>query len=283
MPQKKGRQPIRPLVMEDEGGTGTRDSFLSSFFKRGEELTQDLVRETELLRARVAELEAEAAVVREQVAHDTMLDAALKRVAALEHERDVLVRQASEAAAVSTRSAALCSAVENDLANLANLYVAADQLHSTLDLDRVLQHTTELLEQFVGSREHAIYYVDDDGTTLVPVAAHGILLAAVPRLSTRPSAEPPPWARAIEQAFLTGTQVFDPDILACGTDRPVACVPLKLDGTCVGVITVYRLLDQKRTLTANDRELFRMLGAHAATAITGARLWRRAGNALPSH
>ena len=270
--------------MEDEGGTGTRDTFLSSFFKRGEELTQDLVRETELLRARVAELEAEAALVREQVAHDTMLDAALKRVAALERERDLLVQAAREAAAVSTRSVALASAVENDLANLANLYVAADQLHSTLDLARVLQHTTELLEQFVGSREHAIYHVDRDGTTLVPLAAHGLPQESVPRLSTRPSAEPPQWARAIEQAFLTGTQVFDVDIPSCGIDRPVACVPLKLDGACVGVITVYRLLDQKRALTANDRELFRMLGAHAATAITGALLWQETARtrALPS-
>ncbi len=269
MTEKKSRERVRPLVIEDEGGTGTRDSSLSTLFRQGEELASQLQEEGERLRARVAELEATNVALRGQLAGDRSLQTALRRIDQLEQERE-------ELAAVSTRTFALCSAVEADLANMANLYIAADQLHSTLDLARVLTHISELLEQFVGSREHALYYLQDGGDALAPIASHGVGREGLPVVATRPVAEPPPGARAIEQAFLTGAPLFDSEIAACGVDRPVACVPLKLDGRTVGVIAVYRLLDQKEAFTANDRELFRMLGAHAATAITGALLWLRA-------
>ncbi len=283
MTEKKTRERVRSLVIEEEPGTGSRDSFLTTFFRRGEALVQELQNDTDRLRVRVAELEAANATLRTQLAGDAALRDALRRISQLERERDELASQASEAAAASTRTVARCSAVENDLANMANLYIAADQLHSTLDLPRVLTHISELLEQFVGSREHALYYVDVDGQTLAPVATHGVDKGELPILSTRPVAEGPPLAgRVVEQTFLTGAPSFDPDIPACGVERPAACMPLKLDGRIVGVLVVYRLLDQKQAFTANDRELFRMLGAHAATAITGALLWQRARRDLPS-
>jgi transcriptional regulator with GAF, ATPase, and Fis domain len=268
MTEKKSRERVRPLVIEEEGGTGTRDSFFTTLFRRGAELAHELEDETTKLRARVAALESANDALRAQLGSDAALRDALRRIDQLERERD-------ELASVSTRTVAQCSAVENDLANMANLYIAADQLHSTLDLARVLRHISELLEQFVGSREHALYYVE--GETLAPLATHGIEKSTLPVLSTRPVAEGPPLAaRVVEQTFLTGTPFFEPDVFACGVERPAACVPLQLDGRIVGVIAVYRLLDQKQAFTANDRELFRMLGAHAATAITGALLWQRA-------
>ncbi len=281
MTDKKSRERVRSLAIDPDPATRTREVPLAGLLGQAAELARDLEDEASRLRARAHALEAANTQLRAQLAANGALHAALERIEALEEERELLASKATEAAAVSTRSVAQCSAIEADLANMANLYIAADQLHSTLDLPRVLQHVTELLEQFVGSREHAIYFADDGAGTLAPLAAYGVAKESLPVLSTRPGEGPEAGARAVEQALLTGIAVFDAELDACGVERPVACVPLKLDGRAVGVIAVYRLLAQKDALSASDRELFRMLGAHAATAITGALLWQRAGRALP--
>ena len=49
----------------------------------------------------------------------------------------------------------------------------------------------------------------------------------------------------------------------------------------VGVIVVYELLPQKERFVAVDFELFKMLAAHAATALVGAMLYAHADGKLP--
>jgi GAF domain-containing protein len=210
---------------------------------------------------------------------------ALRRIEELEREKNDLLDRVTTEAAISTRSLARYMEVEGDLSNLANLYVAGDQLHSTLDLSRVMTHMSELLEQLVGARAHAVYYFDEAGAALVAIGAHGVDRERIPRIpvpsSPRKADDPGP-AHAIARAFVESSPVFDADVARCGLDRPVACIPLELDDRTVGVVVVYALLAQKTELTELDHELFRMLRAHASTAITGALLWAAAKGRLPS-
>lgn len=285
MTEKDGRERVRPPqagTVEDEGGAGTRDSFLQTFFRRWAQLAEDLLKENERLRQRIAALDEDNAQLRTQLASDAAIRDALLKIEKLEREKHELLSRVTEAAAISTRNVAQYVAVENDLANLANLYVAVDHLHATLDLGRVLTQIRELLEQLVGSRMHAIYYLDASREALVPIAAHGIDRDRLPHVETRvPDDAPPSSTRAIERAYLTGVSVLADDLEETGLDRPAACIPLTLGKRQVGVIVVHALLPQKPALTPLDFELFRMLGAHAATAITGALLWSRAEGGLP--
>ena len=82
----------------------------------------------------------------------------------------------------------------------------------------------------------------------------------------------------IERAFLTGLAHIAEGEL---TSRPVACIPMKVEDTTVGVIVIYDLLAQKPTLVTVDRELFKLLGAHAGAAIVAAYLYTSGDQSLP--
>jgi GAF domain-containing protein len=56
-------------------------------------------------------------------------------------------------------------------------------------------------------------------------------------------------------------------------DRPLVCIPLRLEERPIGAIAIYDLLQQKGGFTALDHELFTLLGGHAATAIFAAQLY----------
>jgi GAF domain-containing protein len=279
MEKKRIRTPLPTGASEEPG---QRDTFLHSFFKKGALLVEDLLRENERLQLRVVELEAANAALRTQLASDEAIREALRKIEQLEREKHDLISRATRAAAESSRSIERYVEVENDLAELANLYVASDQLHSTLDFALVTKHIRELLEQLVGARAHAVYFLDETKSELVAIATHGVdreRLATVPLRATDP---PEAGARCVEQAFLTKRAIFETSTLDTGVERPAACVPLVLDGRAVGVIVVYALLSQKTSLTPLDHELFRMLGAHAATALTGALLFAQGRGKLPS-
>src|SRR5262245_51048767 len=132
MEKKRIRTPLPTGDAEEP--TGPRDTFLHSFFKKGAQLVEDLLRENERLRCRVDDLEVNNTALRTQLASDEAIREALRKIEQLEREKHDLISRATEAAAQSTRSIARYVEVENDLAELANLYVAGDQLHSTLQL-----------------------------------------------------------------------------------------------------------------------------------------------------
>jgi GAF domain-containing protein len=280
MEKKRFRTPV-PMGDAEEP-TGPRDTFLHSFFRRGAQLVEELMHDNERLRGRVNELDEANAALRTQLASDEAIREALRKIEQLEREKKDLMSRASEAAAQSTRSIARYVEVENDLADLANLYVAGDQLHSTLDLARVTAHIKELLEQLVGARSHAVYFLDEQKNELVAIAARGVDRDRLAPVPVRASEPPEAGARSIEQAFLTKSAVFETNADDTGLERPAACVPLVLDGRAVGVIVVFSLLAQKTSLTPLDHELFRMLGAHAATALTGALLFAQGRGKLPT-
>ncbi len=131
--RKSTRPPPSPQEMQWQ-----RDTFVHTFFKKGAEFTEELLRENERLRKFGRELETDNAALRTQLASDEAIRDLFKRIDKLEREKRSLLSHITEAEAVSTRFTSRYSEMEDELATLANLYVASYQLHSTLNLRRVI-------------------------------------------------------------------------------------------------------------------------------------------------
>ncbi len=260
-----------------------RTAFVSSFFNKGAELTDELLKENERLRTAARKLEADNAALRTQLRSDDAIREALKKIEALEREKETLLSQFSQAEAVTHHFNVRYSEIEEELANLANLYVASYQLHSAIRLPIVVQHLRELLAQLVGARSHAVYIADADRRQLVPISSDGVELERLPRVQIVGAAEPPKGGAAVlERVFLTGVpHIEEGDVAHTGFDSPAACLPMRIDERTVGVIVVYELLPQKSRFVSVDFEFFKMLAAHAATALVGAMLYADSKGKLP--
>jgi nitrate/nitrite-specific signal transduction histidine kinase len=160
--------------------------------------------------------------------------------------------------------------LERENHNLANLYVAAHQIHATLDLREVLQTINEILVNFIGARTFAIYLRDDDDR-LRAVTAENVARAAL-----APEGPEGPIGAAVASG-----QAFYAETLDARTppEAPLAIAPLRLRDQVVGAVAVWSFLAHKEGLTDLDIELFSLLGAHAASALEAARL--AAGTGAP--
>jgi len=152
--------------------------------------------------------------------------------------------------------------VEQENSNLANLYVASYRLHGTLDRREVLDVIQEIVTNLIGCEEIAIFETDPDRVAVTLVHSCGIDPGAHDRVCLGEG--------LIGQAVASG----EPYIAGGGSPGTApaeagltACIPLKLGDRVTGAIALFRLLPQKAELGALDRELFELLGTHAATAL----------------
>ncbi len=253
-----------------------RDAFLHTFFKRGAELTEELVGDNTRLRERLANLEAENAALKTQLASDKAIRDLLKKINELEREKARLLSTVHEQSVMTNRFAE----IESELESFANLYVASFQLHSSLRVRTVVRHIRELLVQLVGVRSLGIYFVDDGEQHLVPIAADGVDVGTLPTIALQDGGVGGSALHAlIERTYLTGVlHVDNSDVIS----PPAACIPLQLEDRAVGAIVVYALLEHKKRFVTVDRELFKLLGAHAGGALVSAHFWGHANGELPS-
>jgi hypothetical protein len=152
--------------------------------------------------------------------------------------------------------------------NLANLYVASHQLHSTLDFKEVVAIVMEIVTNLIGAESFAIHLVDQNTKALHVIAAEGMDGSLLPPTPLgegpvgAPAATGRPWV-------LQGVQP-----IAVDPAQPVGVIPLKLKDQVIGAISVWKLLPQKRGgFSALDHQLFELLGGHAATAIFTSKLY----------
>jgi K+-sensing histidine kinase KdpD len=171
--------------------------------------------------------------------------------------------------AESRRFAEQFEEVERQNTNLANLYVASYQLVGTLDRERVLLVIQEILANLVGTEETAVFELDEAAGALELISSNGI--------------EPRTFAVVARGQGVIGavaesgrTWIVGDGAVAGAEQDLTACVPLKLEDRVTGVIAVFRLLPQKSGLAPVDRELFDLLGTHAAMALYCSGLHRRA-------
>jgi len=204
------------------------------------EYVQSLLDENQRLNKLAAELQL-------ALSQRQTIEAMLKdRVAAIEEE--------------SRRFSERYLEVEQQNANLANLYVASYQLNGTLDRERVIQAVKEIIINLIGCEELAIWEMDEELGALVLAGSFGIDRGR--------------WASVGIGSGLVGKAAESGERFIAshaGGDRAgaelTACIPLKLDERVVGVIGIFSLLQQKQGLEPVDFELFDLLASHAATSL----------------
>jgi hypothetical protein len=269
---------VRPSTPSDrppEDLKKERDAFIQQFFRKGAQFTEELLKENERLRERIADLEHENGKLRAHLASDEAIRDLIRKIEELEREKQELLSRSARAEAVKDNFTAMYQEVEGELANFANLYVATAQLHSARSVRGVLRALKELLAQLLGAAAFGVYFVSDDGEDLVAIATEGVDAADVAKI---PAKKGP-----IGRAFASGEVVFDVarDVSKGSLEDPVAIVPLHIDGRVHGVIAIFGTLPQKTEFVAIDRELFKLLGAQAAPALVNARLFTDAGRKVP--
>jgi hypothetical protein len=274
MTEPKGRGPT-PSDRPPEDLKKERDAFIQQFFRKGAQFTEELLKENERLRDRIADLELENSKLRAHLASDEAIRDLLRKIEDLEREKQDLVNRSARAEAVKANYTQMYEEVEGELANFANLYVATAQLHSARSVRGVLRALKELLAQLLGAAAFAVYFVSDDGADLVAIASEGVDAADVARM---PANNGP-----IGRAFTTGELTFDSsrDISKVSITDPAALIPLQIDGRVHGVIAIFGTLPQKTEFVTIDRELFKLLGAQAAPALINARIFTDAGRKVP--
>src|SRR6185436_4993514 len=164
-----------------------RDQFLKKF-TRGAKLTEEFLREVEQLQDRLRDLEAENAGLRAKVEADDAIRDLLSKIERLESEKRELLSRFHRVEAVNSEFTARVQEVESEFANLANLFVASNQLHSSLSPRGVTRRIKEVLAQLVGAECYSMYLVNGEGTELVPIASEGVpggKLTPVPVAGTR--------------------------------------------------------------------------------------------------
>jgi hypothetical protein len=148
-----------------------------------------------------------------------------------------------------------------------NLYVASHRLHATLDAMEVMQIIKEILIELVGAEEFGILLLEKKKNALRLVEGEG----AEERL---PSEFVPTGGGVIGEVASSGEPFFfEPETpTEKESGLPLAAIPLQMNGSAVGVIVIYKLLNQKTGFSAIDHDLLQLLAAHAASALVSARL-----------
>jgi nitrate/nitrite-specific signal transduction histidine kinase len=226
-------------------------SFISNAREEQQQYINGLLRENEKLRAVAAMRETDLERAEER-----------QRTATAELER--LRARFDEVAGENQRFAEQYQYIEEQSSNLANLYVASYQLHTSVDRTTVLNTIQEIVINLIGSEQLAIYERSGDEFRLA--ASFGLDEEQV--------------MASVGGEFAV-ERLGDGHIFHEPADRQplTASVPLRIDDRVIGAILVFRLLEHKPSLEAVDHELFELLAVHAATSLYCATLhaaWRHA-------
>ena len=225
---------------------------------------KDLLADNEKLRRVVATLESDkSSLLTEKMNLQEKALGLREELDRVRQEQSELRRRLADAEAESRQFSHQYAEVEEQNNNLANLYVASYQLHSTLDRAEVLAAIQEIVINLIGSEELAIYELPDGGAELQLVGSFGVDAAEMPRV--------PLGAGIIGKAAASGEPFYagrsQTDGHAPREASLTACVPLRLGDKVMGAVAVFGLLPQKNGFAAVDYELFNLLATHAATAL----------------
>jgi transcriptional regulator with GAF, ATPase, and Fis domain len=240
-------------------------------FNKGKEFTEELLRENQRLRYRVAALETEG------MGHDEV-SRLRDQLQQLSEENRRISERFREVEEENKDFASRYIEVEEQNNNLANLYVASYQLHSTLDFREVVQIVQEIVINLVGAESFSILLRDEKTNELKTIASEGEdTMPGVDNISvTLGHGLLGEVAKNGESYFANRDTPDEPVTI----ERPLAAVPLKIKEHVIGLIAIYRLLQQKDAFSAVDYELFSLLAAHAATAIFSSKLYSQSERKL---
>lgn len=257
--ERDKRSSDAPVDLERE-----REQFVRQFLRRGFEITELMLAENQALREELDRAREENARLRTQLASDDAIRDLIRRIDALEVERRHLLARSDELAEASREHERKSAEMEVELHDLANLYIAASHLHSTLTLRHVVRHLAELLQQLVGAERFAIYVCDPDGQHARPIHAEG--LSEVPPVVTGEG----PIGIVLATRL---SKIAERPHPAGGLEAPIAIVPMVVRDVCVGAIAVASVFAQKERWAPVDHELLGLLGARGGSALIAANLY----------
>src|SRR6185369_9426428 len=119
-----------------------REQFLKTFSK-GTQLTRDFMEEYESVQRNLQELQAENGRLRAVVEADDAIRDLIKKIEALESEKRELMSHYRRVEEVTSDFNTRFHEMEDDFANLANLFVASNSLHSSLSPKAVTRRLKE--------------------------------------------------------------------------------------------------------------------------------------------
>jgi len=162
-----------------------------------------------------------------------------------------------------------CLAAEQQVGDLANLYVAVNSLHAATEPAAVIDALREIVANLLGSEEFALFETDAGNGHIRLVAASGVAAFRFETLELGTG--------VIGTVAETGRQHIrrEGGCGQSGSDESItACLPLRIGTTVTGVLAIFQLLPHKGTLDAPDFDLFEVLSAHLAPALLLARLYK---------
>jgi hypothetical protein len=219
---------------------------------------QDLLCETETLCARVCVLE------REVDQHRNERLRVEERIASIEEERLACLQKSAD--------------VEADNAGVLNLYVATLRLHGSRHHGDVLVAIHEIVTNLIGSEELAVFEVGPGRSGMRLCYVHGVDPALLEGVrfgeGTIGGCAQSGRAYNAEQQSSTAPAGVETDL--------TACIPLVVDGSVTGVVTIFKLLRHKPRLAPIDHELFTLLASQASIALHLRRRGRRVRNGRPT-
>ncbi len=252
-----------------------REVFVRTFLKKGVEYTEHLLKENEQLRDELHRLRDDNARLRAHVASDDAIRDLLRTIEGLEKERRELIERSERLERTRREHEGRQAEIEQEVNDLANLYIASYQLHAGLSVRRVVRHLRDMCGQLVGALGFVIYLLQEDRTVAHPIAWEGVRDEDVGSVKV---GEGP-----VGEAIVTGVAKIreaEGEALARGTQEdPVAVVPLIVEGQTIGAISIVSLLAQKSHWASVDRELLQLLGTQAGVALIAANQY--AGSVSP--
>lgn len=274
MAEDKDRSAAARVEEEPSDLVKEREQFVRTFLKKGVEFTEELVHENYELRNDIVRLRGENTRLRTQIASDDAIRDLLKTIERLEVEKTDLLTRSNELERSHRKDERRYQEIENELNDLANLYIASHQLHASLSVPRVVRQLCDMLGQLVGAQRFVIYLRDPEGGEATPLASEGLSDDDLQPVS---ATEGP-----VGDAMLTGMPTIREDLpFGEGSQQaPLAVVPLVADEQSVGAISILSVLEQKERWASVDRELFKLLGKQAATALIGANLYAEASDPM---
>jgi nitrate/nitrite-specific signal transduction histidine kinase len=238
-------------------------------FKRGAEFTQDLLRQNEKLRYRLVQMREENKSLKLKAVSPQGQEEELKqKIESLRREKEGIEKRFGEVESENRHFAIRYVEIEEENNNLANLYISSFQLHSTLDFREVLQIIIEIIINLIGAEQFAILLLDEKTQILRTMATEGCQIESIPQIKVGEG--------IIGKVTQSGESYCVDDPLSNASTSfldPIVCIPLKIKDRILGVIVIYRLLQQKKAFANIDYELFTLLAGHAATAIFSSKLY----------
>jgi hypothetical protein len=237
---------------------------------KAKEFTEELLKENERLRFKIASLESGGA----KGASEGRMQELQHRLHELEEKLAEVTARFKKVEEENKEFADRYIEIEEQNNNLANLYVASYQLHSTLDYKEVVRIVQEIVINLIGAEVFHLFMFSEKASQLELETSEG----QTPGRPVIPLGEGP-----IGKAAQTGENYFAETVARrepSPYEEPIAVIPLKIKDTVIGVISINKLLFQKTAFTTMDYELFTLLAGHAATAIFSARLYSASARKL---